>query len=214
MKSLKNYIYESIDQNVNEGLISWFKSFFMKAFKNNESLIKGNKVNMLKMDVNKLSLNKEVVPLSNLPKENLENYKNSKIGYQDTYFIIKNISKYTESSTNNIFIYQYTYAGDKQYDAGIIMYDGDPDNRKKENYCHILSIEYNKIVDNPTDVLGAMFNQFSIEIKKKKKSLEGFSICKNRLRKFGEVCRILKFKESEDSKDSTDNTNPIFIRTI
>lgn len=205
MKHINVYIDNKIEDKVlNEGLIQWLKAFIKKITNNQKKLIDRNgKVKMLDMDTNKLVYEKEPVQLSELLKDKnaLDMWNNNKIGYPESFKIIKNIKKYTQDLgdiKSDPYIYTFYYKGENTYSAGVIIYEKNI--QYIENYKHIISIESNLIVDNPSEVQEAIFNQFKTLIEEKFPSNIGFT-AKLTHNKMKGIITKLGFKVSEDNNE-------------
>lgn len=211
MKEITEYISEYIDNKVlNEGLVSWVNAFIKKINNTQKKLVQGGKINMLKMDVNKLQFQKEPVKLEYISNDKYtqEIWADKKLGFPMSAEIAKNTKKYIQDigdTESKPYVYTFYYKSTNTYYAGVIIYDSNIE--KVTNYLNIISIETNQVVDNPSDVSKAMFNQFKNIMSEKKKSIIGYSVdikpfgpefkneLKNTLTKLG-------FKESTDSNFS------------
>ena len=211
MKEISEYINDYIDNKVlNEGLVSWLNAFIKKINGAQKKLVQGGKINMLKMDVNKLQFQKKPAKLEDVSKDKYtqEIWADKKLGFPMSAEIAKNTKKYiqdTDDTKSKPYVYTFYYKSTNTYYAGVIIYD--PNIQKVTDHLHIISIETNQAVDNPSDVSKAMFNQFKNIMDEKKKSITGYSVdinpfgpefkneLKNTLTKLG-------FKESTDSNFS------------
>ena len=204
MRHLNEYIYDVAEDKVlNEGLISWLKAFIKKIKSNQLNLIHNGKVNMLKMDTNKLKYQKDPAPLNDLINDQYvqEIWKNNKIGFPESYKVAQNIKRISPDLNDvksNPFVYTFYYNGENTYYAGIIIYEKEI--QYIENYMHIVSIETNLVVDNPSEVQKAMFDQFKKMLNTNKMSIEGFT-AKNSHEKMKGILANLKFKEAEDLEE-------------
>lgn len=196
MRHINEYIDDTI---IDEGLISWLKAFIKKVSSNQKKLFKDGKVNMIKMDTRKLKIQKEPAKLADLlkDKDSIEVWNNPQLGFPESYKIAKNIKKYSpdqEEAKSNPYVYTYYYKPEETYYAAVLIYENDI--QYKPNYIHIVSLETNKVVDNPTDVRKAVLEQFKQIMNKKKPSYEGFTTKNSQPRTFADM-KNLGFKEDE-----------------
>ena len=99
MKEISEYINDYIDNKVlNEGLVSWLNAFIEKMNNAQKKLVQGGKINMLKMDVNKLQFQKEPVKLEDVSKDRYtqEIWADKKLGFPMSAEIAKNTQKYIQ----------------------------------------------------------------------------------------------------------------------
>lgn len=200
MKHIGEYIDDKV---INESLLSWLKAFIKKLKSNQTKLINNNKVNMLDMDVDKLIMQKEPARFNDLIKDRdtLEIWQNAKIGFPESSIIAKNINKYCKDLgevKSDPYVYTFYYKSESIYYAGVLIYE--PNIQYIENYVHIISIETNLVVDNPTEVQEAIFNQFKNIMLKEKMSCEGFT-AKITHNKMKGILEKLRFKKSEDNEE-------------
>jgi len=200
------HINEYIDYKVlNEGLLSWLKAFIKKLKGNQTKLIVDNgRVNMLDMDVKKLKYQKEPAKFRDLAKDKdtLEVWSNNKIGFPESFKIAKNINKYCVDLgevKSDPYVYTFYYQSEATYYAGVLIYDNNV--QYIENYLHIISIETNLVVDNPSEVQEAIFNEFKNIMNTKKMSIEGFTAKDDVHPKMKGIITKLGFKPSDDNPE-------------
>lgn len=213
MKDLKDYIYESYSNTffMNEGIISWLKAFVEKIKSNMQSRVNQNgSVDMLDMDLKKgkLQYQKEPIQLELVDRQTIKDWENVKIGFPSTAKLAKNLKKYTADNNGESDPYAYTfyYQEDETYEAGIIVYE--PNVNYIQDYNHILNIEISPIVNNPTDVLNEIFNQYKTIILKENNNIKGFTIFNEiDFPKLNGFITKLKFKEvgEKDLKNAPKN---------
>ena len=196
MRHINEYIDDTI---IEEGLISWLKAFIKKVSCNEKKLLKDGKVNMIKMDTRKLKIQKEPAKLADLmkDKDSVEAWNNPQLGFPESYNIAKNIKKYSpdqEEQKSDPYVYTYYYKPEETYYAAVLIYENTL--QYKPNYIHIVSLETNKVVDNPTDVRKAVLEQFKQLMNKMKPSYEGFTTKNSMPRTFADM-KNLGFKEDE-----------------
>ena len=213
MNHIDRYIENKIldskeDFSLNEGLLSWLKAFIKKIKNNQLKLIQNGKVQMVKMDKKKIKIQKEPASLIELSKdkETIDIWSNPKIGFPESAKIIKNLKKYSPSlegdednKKSTPYVYTFYYQGDNTYYSGIIMYDKTIE--YIENRIHIINLETNLVVDNPSEIQKLMLDQFKDEMQKVKPSYEGFTTKFFDLHKFKPTMIKLGFKEDETLKE-------------
>lgn len=177
MKGLNEYFYDTAEYKyLNEGLVSWFKAFFKKLKKSQNSRYNAdtNKVEMYKVDTKKMKVQKEPVKLTDIDPETKEIISNEHTGFPIAAQILQNPNKFlkTKEHTFNPFMQCYfAQDGNKSYYVGLIMYD---DNVTFiEGFKHILDVEPNLIVDNPSEVNKTMIEQFATVVKEN--DIKGFT---------------------------------------
>ena len=200
MQHIAEYIDDKI---INEGLLSWLRAFIKKLKVNQVKLIDKNKVNMLNMDVKKLKFQKEPVKLSDLArdKETLDIWANNKIGFPESNMIARNIPKYCPDqgeTESDPYVYTFYYRGESTYYAAVIIYDNAVS--YIDNYKHIISIETNLVVDNPSEVQVAVFDSFKKIMNKREQNLAGFT-AKLIHPKMKGILTNLRFVKSEDNEE-------------
>ena len=176
MKDLKEYYYDfAEDKVINEGLLSWFKAFFKKIYKNQRSRVTAdNKVNMYKVNTHNMKVQKEAVKLNELDKETINLMGDKQTGYLIGSLIFKNQNKYLKDGDRTYDPYVQCYFvkdGNATYSVGMIMFDDTVS--FVDGYKHIIDLESNLIVDNPTEVNKTMIEQYAESVKES--GVKGFT---------------------------------------
>ena len=177
MQAIKEYYYDiAEDKYVNEGLISWFKAFFRKLKKSQKSRYNDetNKVEMYKVDTKKMKVQKEPVKLSDVDNDTIETISDEHTGFAIAGQILKNQNKYLKTKEHTFDPYMQCYfskENNNTFYVGLIMYDDTVS--FVDNYKHIIDIESNLIVDNPTEVNKTMIEQFAESLKDS--GIQGFT---------------------------------------
>jgi len=201
MKHINKYIDEKI---IDEGLLSWLKAFIKKTKSNQDKLVVNGKVTMLDMDEENVKIQKEPAKLYDLIKDKntLSIWDNNKTGFPATSAIAKNPKKYCidlGETVSDPYVYTFYYQGDNTYHAGVMIYDNAVS--YINDYVHIISIETNLVVDNPSDVERFMLNGFKEMITKKKKNVLGFTAKADVHPKMKGILNNLRFVQSEDNDE-------------
>lgn len=177
MKDLNDFFYDTAEcKYLNEGLISWFKAFFKKLKKSQNSRYNAdtNKVEMYKVDTKKMKVQKEPVKLTDIDNDTKEIISNEHTGFPIAAQILQNPNKFLKTKEHTFDPFMQCYFaqdGNKSYYVGLIIYD---DNVTFiEGFKHILDVEPNLIVDNPSDVNKTMIEQFAAVVKEN--DIKGFT---------------------------------------
>jgi len=205
MKQIKEYYYNFAENKyLNEGLLDWFKAFFKKVFKSQQSRLNGNNVEMYEVNTKTIKFAKEPVKFSEIDNDTLNEWKHNKLGYVVATNIINNQKKLLVDINNNpIDPLVYTFFsqdedGKRTYSIALLMVDNT--STYIENYRHIVDIESNLIVDNPTEVNETVLKQYIDICKKENSNIKGFT-AKNLHPKLKGNLNKLKFKTSQENKE-------------
>ena len=205
MKQITEYYYNFAENKyLNEGLLDWFKAFFKKVFKSQQSRLNGNNVEMYKVNTKNIKFAKQPVKFSEVDNDTLNEWKHDKLGYVVATNIINNQKKLLVDINNNpIDPLVYTFFspdedGKRTYSVALLMVDNN--STYIENYKHIVDIESNLIVDNPTEVNETVLKQYIDICKKENSNIKGFT-AKNLHPKLKGNLNKLKFKTSQENKE-------------
>lgn len=205
MKDLNTYIIEN--QYINEGIVSWFKAFFQKVFKNTQSLIKNGKTQQIQMDTDKLVFSKNPIELNSIDNLTLKSWEDTNIGYNDGAQIYKLRNKLPiDVDTSELesepkpMVIEFYYKGNSMYNAALLIYDDTY--TLLDGYKHIYTVNPNLCVKNHKDVEEAVLKRFKEYLDEHNKGVEGFTINKKQAHRNGEVINNCKFEQIEENPDN------------
>lgn len=188
MKSINEYIDDTIEYKIfNEassnpnggGLLNWFKAFFEKIFKNQNELIdeETGKVKMQTIEEKNLKVQKEPMPYDKVSRNTLKLWQNTKTGFKIAGLISKNPKNFFKKGDEimNPMVYCYFSKEGKRntYSSGILMVE--EEKYFVEGYRHIIDLESNLVVDNPTEVNEMILDQYVENCKDNSPDTKGFT---------------------------------------
>ena len=207
MKDIKTYIDDTI---IEEGLLKWFKAFFKKMYdRYDEYTNHGTNIEKVDMAKEKIKTPKDSISLTQSEaKEAIKGWK-EKAGYPQIAKLLRKIngpsSKYYGLREENIYVYEYVYKGEIKTPAALILYCRNY--VKKDNYVHLLYFEIHRSVDNYSEVMHFVFNDFVEKMKAKNtknESYKGITAYANKdiYPAFEQMLTSLEFEEVKQDEDA------------
>lgn len=169
MKTLLNYINEALKVDVQK----WIKN----VYQTQQSLIKDNKIQPIKVDPNNLKKPKKSFIYDEYASDTIfKNIVSDKhVGFTVTGQMLRNVNQYLKDDDKEFQpeCYPYWYQeGENVYFVGLVMYDKNVS--YIDDYFHLVNIEASLIVEESLPVLKGILKDF-IKIVNKEGNYSGIS---------------------------------------